>query len=110
VGALTASDVIHPTEGEVAIPTSVCGPIVYDLEGAEPVCPRGGWQHVQTKRDKRYEKSEQYSRADVREAGVNTPDSLFDVADSSLHDMHVHARSGVDELDPHRGQLWSQGG
>ena len=79
MGALATRDMIHRTEGEVAIPTSIRGPIVYNLEGAEPVCPRKGREHVQAECDERDEESEQCSRASVWEAGMNASDSLLNV-------------------------------
>ena len=99
MSSVFAGDMVHPSEGEVAIATRVRGAVVDELEGAEFVCPCGGGEKVESEGNKGDQVFEYCPRASVGESSVDAPYALLDVAYGTLHHVDVHAGAGSYELD-----------
>ena len=80
VGSVFASNMIHPSEGEVTVATRVRGAIVYQLESTELVRPSGGWEEIETEGNKGDKVLEDCPGAGVGESSVDAPYALLDVA------------------------------
>ena len=83
----------------MAVAHGVCGPVVDDLEGTQLVRLSRGRKKIEAEGNEWDEVFEDGTRACVWKSSVDAVHSFFDVADSALDYVDMHAWSCGDQLD-----------